>query len=327
MLQLLTMTKPAQHAPGIVTPTSKTTPALTTAGERLCKGPHARGVIFDAHREESSDSLPTKCGRPTTWIAEGTGSGDFNGRAFFTERSLLAADAAKRVPLASDGSIMRAKTSGELSALSRQHGIRPGPRLSFAPNCRTNIPSHSARRIIIHSADQFDPQTLANEIARVGAPGALVTLTGVFPHSGHAALDAVLTPMMDALAPLRSSGERLMEAEFRSFPLHLIDRKHLLTGKVTAPQFATAKWTFDEFLAFVRTFPRVQRAERWSSLRKDDGLMPSGLLRRIDLGGSFGRMKEAWGSPRKARSLRWPMLICTGLLPPRQGATSSSSID
>jgi hypothetical protein len=95
--------------------------------------------------------------------------------------------------------------------------------------------------------------------------------------------------LLDSLAPLRTPGERLLRKEFRGFPLELEDSNYLLTEKVIKPQFATARWTFYELLAYLRTYPCVQRIEWQPSWSTGNFRLRS----MICFGGSFG---PAWMS-------------------------------
>lgn len=114
---------------------------------------------------------------------------------------------------------------------------------------------------------------------------------------------------------LQLPGERLLRRQFRDFPLRLADPHFLLKGKVMRPQLAEAKWTFAEFLTFVRSIPCVARAEHIATLTKTGGLAPEGLLGRIDLDGAFEALRKAWGPPKKARLVRIALLGCSGFVP------------
>jgi len=252
---------------------------------------------------------------PHTWIAETLGNKTFAGKAVFTQGCRRVAAKSKGRPLASNGNIIHAQKSGEFAGLIQDHLILPGPVLRFAPEGLTSIRARSISRAVIYQAHHFPPETLAAEIARVCAPGAKISLYGIEPCFTDRPFGRLMWKLLESLAPLRSLGERLLRNEFRDFPLKLNDSKCLLTDKVIKPQFATAQWTFYVLLAYLRTYPCVQRIEWQPTLvhRKFPSAVHD-LLWGVFWPGP-DELKSAWGSPEKTGLVRWPVWIRTGFLP------------
>jgi hypothetical protein len=255
---------------------------------------------------------------PSAWIAEGLGNDTFSpfgGRAIYTQTCRRVAARSKGRPLASYGNIKRAQQSGEFPQLIREHVVKPGPVLRFAPDGRTSIRTGSISYAKIYQAHHFPPETLAAEIRRVCVPGARVILCGIAPCFTDLAFGELTWQLLETLAPLRSAGERLLRTEFRHFPLALEDAQCLLTDKVTRPQYATAKWTFFELLAYLRTYPCVQRIEWQPTLvhRKFPSAVHD-LLFGVFWPG-LDDLRRAWGNAKKRRLVRWPVYMRTGYLP------------
>ncbi len=257
---------------------------------------------------------------PHTWVAEALGNETFAGKVIFTQRDCRVAARSKGRPLASNGNIYRSKQSGEFAHLIKDCAIQPGPVLRFAPHGRTSIRSGSITRVKIYQAHQHDPDLLAAEIKRVCLPGGSVMLLGI--EMGMAlddqGIEAAMGSLLDGLAPIRSRGEHLLRREFRGFPLALEDSQYLFTGKLrtdtlTKPQFAVTKWNFFQLVAFLRTFPCVQRAE-WQPTRVHAKSITH-TERCFRFWSDLDALKNAWGRPQKVRLLHWPVYLRSGYLP------------
>ena len=232
-----------------------------------------------------------------TWIAEALENETFAGKAVFTQGCRRVAAKSKGRPLASNGNIIRAQKSEEFAGLIQDHLILPGSVLRFASEGLTSVRARSISRPVIYQAHHFPSETLAAEIARVGAPGAKISLYGIEPCFTDRPFGRLIWKLLESLAPLRSPGERLLRKEFRGFPLKFTTC--LLTDKVIKPQFATAQWTFYELLAYLRTYPWVQRIEWQPTLvhRKFPSAVHD-LLWGVFWPG-LDELKSAWGSPKK----------------------------
>lgn len=175
-------------------------------------------------------------------------------------------------------------------------------------------------RVKIYQAHQHDPELLAAEIKRVCLPGARVTLLGVEQCMAldDPRIEAALGSLLEGLAPLRSRGEHLLRREFRGFPLALEDSQYLRTGKLRTdtlakPQFGTAKWNFSQLVAFLRTFPCVQRAE-WQATRVHAKSITH-TERCFRFWSDLDALNNAWGRPQKTRLLHCPVWLRSGFLP------------
>ena len=282
---------------------------------QLLKRPSYSDVRLDYKaRPHRCDSAVLKGKRPRSLVIGGLGNENFSGHAVFTQDCPRIAGAAKGLPLASNGNIQRAERSGELHELMQNYPLRPGPVIRRAPGLRTSVATGSIAHLVVYQAHQFDPVLLAAEIKRVCAPGAKVSLCGIELCLLDERFEALLWPLLAGLEPLRSQGERLLRREFRGFPLELEDSKYLLTDKEIKLQFATATWNLYDFMKFLRTFPCVQRIE-WQPELMRGRSMPFDDLRRLRFWSDLSHLKGAWGSPKKARLLRWPVFIRTGFLP------------
>jgi hypothetical protein len=268
---------------------------------------------------------------PHSWIAEGLGSvalipargGKYktgtgptavkvwpNSKAIFTQSDRRIVGKAKGNPLASAGAIARAQHSDEFDQLQRTHAINTGPVLRFSPDGRTNIRSNSITDIVVYEADHHDPIALAEEIKRVSLPGAKVILVGLGSCQLHERpeFEIVMQTLLARLRPYKSRGERLLQHEFRDFPLALEDAKYfatetLLSSSLITPRYATAKWTFANYLAYLRTYPVIRRIEH--------AHFEQYRLFLFDL----DALKTIWGNPKKAQSLRWLVYVRSGFLP------------
>lgn len=205
-----------------------------------------------------------------------------------------------------------------MAELSKTCVMRPGLDVRHANDLQTGIRSKSVTRAVIYQANFFDPDVLAAEIKRVCKPGAHVTLWGLGPCSVNKAFDNVFVPLYaKALRPLWSPGERQLLQEFSEFPLDLEDSVYLMNVRHrlhgVPKQFATARWTFAELLAFLRTYPSIRRIERPFAGTADKPAPHAELRQRF--ADSLTAMKEAWGGPRKTLVVRWPLWMRSGFLP------------
>jgi hypothetical protein len=274
------------------------------------KRPSYRGVwLVEPQRPPRCEADRLRGTSPHTWIAEALGNETFAGKAVFTQGCRRVAAKPKGRPLASNGNIIRAQKSGEFAGLIQDHVILPGPVL------RSSVRASSISRAVIYQAHHFPPERLAADIAPVCAPGAKISLCDIEPCFTDRPFGRLMWKLLESLAPLRSPGERLLRNEFRDFPLKLNDSKWLLADNVIKPQFATAQWTFYELLAYLRTYPCVQRIEWQPTLvhRKFPSAFHD-LLWGVFWPG-LDELKSAWGSPKKTRVVRWPVWIRTGFLP------------
>lgn len=265
-------------------------------------------------RPHRCDPAQLRGSGPRIWIDGGLDDQSFGGPAIFTERDVRFTARAKGGVLASNGNIQRAANSGELGLLEKTWPVRPGPVIRHAPSGATSIPPRSISYAHIHQAHLHDPCVLSKEIRHVCAPGAKVTICSVVGPLLDKKFDEAWWAMFEDLKPLRSAGERLLMHEFRGFPLELEDSVYVLTDSPLKPQLATAEWTFFEFMAFLRTFPCIQRIEHHyrptgagDQLRLDELRMK--VWRVMDF------LQKEWGNPRKTRLIRWLICARTGFLP------------
>jgi hypothetical protein len=262
---------------------------------------------------------PALPGKGKTWIAGGLNDELGPGaRGIYTTGSRAIATCFASSPLGSQGSVKRAMHSGEIEELSKTCVMRPGLDVRHAHDLRTGIRSKSVTRAVIYQANFFDPHVLAAEIKRVCKPGAHVTLCGLGPCSVNKAFDDVFVPLYaKALRPLWSPGERQLLREFSQFPLDLEDSVYLMNVRHRLhgmpKQFATAKWTFAELLAFLRTYPSIQRIEKPHATKA--GVVPPYDELRHRFADGLTAMREAWDGPRKARDVRWQLWVRSGFLP------------
>jgi hypothetical protein len=291
-------------------------PASPIDPDLFFKRPSYSGIWLDEpQRPPRCEADRSRGPSPHTWIAEALENETFAGNAVFTQGYRRVAAKSKGRPLASNGNIIRAQKSEEFAGLIQDHLILPGSVLRFAP---TSVRARSISRAVIYQAHHFPSETLAAEIARVCAPGAKISLYGIEPCFTDRPFGGLIWKLLESLAPLRSPGERLLRNEFRGFPLKFNDSTCLLTDKVIKPQFATAQWTFYELLAYLRTYPWVQRIEWQPTLvhRKFSSAVHD-LLWGVFWPG-LDELKSAWGSPKKTRLVRWSVWVRTGFLPSHQ---------
>ena len=301
-------------------------PATPIDPDQFLERPSYRDAIEDTRPSRANiDGLKGRA--PHSWIAEGMGSvaltpvrgGKYkakalkewpSSKAIYTQTDRRIVGKAKGNPLASAGAIARAKQSGEFDKLQRAHIINGGPVLQFAPNGRTNICSGSITDIVVYEADHYDPFALAEEIKRVGLPGAKVTLVGLgaCQLDGQPEFEKVMQTLVARLRPYQTRGERSLQHEFRDFPLALEDSKYfatetLLSSELIKPRCATAKWTFANYLAYLRTYPVIHRIEH--------AYFEQYRLFLFDI----DAMKTVWGNPKKVLDLCWPVYVRSGFLP------------
>ncbi len=146
--------------------------------------------------------------------------------------------------------------------------------------------------VAAQAAHWFDLPDYYAEVRRVARPGAVLALISY----GNVRADATVGPLIDqfysdALGPLWPPERRLVEDGYRSLPFPFTELE-------TPPFEIRVDWTLAEMMGYVET---------WSAVRAMERVEGRGPI--LAFGSTLAR---AWGDPRSARPVRWPLSLRVG---------------
>lgn len=165
-----------------------------------------------------------------------------------------------------------------------------------APAEASGLPDAAVDLVLVaQAAHWFDLPAFYAEVERVLRPGgvlALLTYSGV-------RIDDQLDPLLREfhhviLGPYWPPERAHVEQDYRNLPFPWPELS-------LAPQVMTADWTLDQLMGYLGTWSAIR------AYREQCGDDPLPALRR--------RLIPLWGSPERARTVRWPLPLRVGRRP------------
>lgn len=193
--------------------------------------------------------------------------------------------------VATDASI--AQVSKAPRAVDLHSGGRPHILYAAASAERAPLRAASVDLVTVAQAlHWFDFRAFFAEAARVARPGAAFAAWCYGNCRVTPEVDLVYDALYgDIVGPYWPPERAHIEDGYRSIPIPF--------PPLACPAFAMeSRWNLADFLAYLETWSAVQR------YRKERGKDPVALVR--------GAMEAAWGNPREARPVHWPLSVRAG---------------
>lgn len=149
--------------------------------------------------------------------------------------------------------------------------------------------------VAAQAAHWFDLPGYYAEVRRVARPGAVVALVSY----GNVRADTTVGPLIDqfysdALGPLWPPERRLVEDGYRALPFPF--------AELTTPPFEIrVDWTLVDMMGYIET---------WSAVRAMERVEGRGPIVAFEK-----QLARAWGDPKAARPVRWPLSLRVGHVP------------
>lgn len=168
--------------------------------------------------------------------------------------------------------------------------LDPKIKYSVSPAEDSGLPENSIDLITVAQAIHwFDHAKFYQEVARVARPGALLAIWGYGLLRVEKELDAILDELYYQILgnTYWPPERRHIDEAYAQIPFPF--------DRVEVPLFSMEKpWDLSELLGYIQTWSAVQQ---YIKRHEESPLSPF-----------VERLQKAWGDPKKAKVIRWPIL-------------------